>query len=48
MHLRDYGVGAQILNDLNVSVMTLLSNSKPTIIGLEGYGLTIEGWKAIN
>ena len=46
--LRDYGVGAQILNDLNVSVMTLLSNSKPTIIGLEGYGLTIEGWKAIN
>lgn len=46
--LRDYGVGAQILNDLNVSVMTLLSNSKPTIIGLEGYGLTIEGWKAVN
>ena len=41
-------MGAQILNDLNVSVMTLLSNSKPTIIGLEGYGLTIEGWKAIN
>ena len=48
LELRDYGVGAQILNDLNVSVMTLLSNSKPTIIGLEGYGLTIEGWKAIN
>ena len=46
--LRDYGVGAQILNDLNVSVMTLLSNSKPTIIGLEGYGLTIEDRQAIN
>ena len=45
--LRDYGVGAQILNDLNVSAMTLLSNSKPTIISLEGYGLTIEGWQAI-
>ena len=45
--LRDYGVGAQILNDLNVSSMTLLSNSKPTIISLEGYGLTIEGWQAI-
>ena len=45
--LRDYGVGAQILNDLNVSEMILLSNSKPTIIGLEGYGLTIKDWKAI-
>ena len=45
--LRDYGVGAQILNDLNVSEMVLLSNSKPTIIGLEGYGLSIKDWKAI-
>ena len=47
IELRDYGVGAQILNDLNVSAMTLLSNSKPTIIGLEGYGLVIKGWQAI-
>ena len=45
--LRDYGVGAQILNDLNVSEMILLSNSKPTIIGLDGYGLIIKDWKAI-
>jgi len=41
--LRDYGVGAQILLDLGVKRMTLLSNTPKTIVGLEGYGLTIEG-----
>lgn len=45
--LRDYGVGAQILTDLNITNMILLSNSQPNIIGLEGYGLTIDGWHSI-
>lgn len=39
--LRDYGVGAQILLDLGVREMILLSNVKRTIIGLEGYGLSV-------
>jgi len=39
--LRDYGVGAQILLDLGVKEMVLLSNTERTIIGLEGYGLTV-------
>ena len=39
--LSDYGVGAQILLDLGVSEMILLSNTKRTIIGLEGYGLSV-------
>ena len=39
--LRDYGVGAQILLDLGVSEMILLSNTRRTIIGLEGYGLKV-------
>jgi 3,4-dihydroxy 2-butanone 4-phosphate synthase/GTP cyclohydrolase II len=40
-HLRDYGIGAQILLDLGVSQMILLSNTKRTIVGLEGYGLSV-------
>ena len=39
--LRDYGVGAQILLDLGVKEMILLSNTQHTIIGLEGYGLCV-------
>ena len=39
--LRDYGVGAQILLDLGVSDMVLLSNHDRTIVGLDGYGLTM-------
>jgi 3,4-dihydroxy 2-butanone 4-phosphate synthase/GTP cyclohydrolase II len=46
--LVDYGVGAQILLDLGVREMELLSNSPlPKIIGLEGYGLKIIGRRAI-
>jgi 3,4-dihydroxy 2-butanone 4-phosphate synthase/GTP cyclohydrolase II len=45
--LRDYGVGAQILIDLGVREMTLLSNSKRTIVGLDGYGLRIVGQRPI-
>ncbi len=39
--LRDYGVGAQILLDLGVNEMVLLTNSARTIIGLDGYGLKV-------
>lgn len=39
--LRDYGIGAQILVDLGVKNMILLSNHKRHIIGLEGYGLNV-------
>jgi len=45
--LRDYGVGAQILTDLGVRSMVLLSNTRKTVVGLEGYGLTIAGQRAI-
>ena len=39
--LRVYGIGAQILADLGVREMILLSNTDRTIVGLEGYGLTV-------
>jgi 3,4-dihydroxy 2-butanone 4-phosphate synthase / GTP cyclohydrolase II len=39
--LRDYGIGAQILRDLGVSKMRLLTNNPRKIIGLEAYGLKI-------
>ncbi|MEI8394370.1 MAG: 3,4-dihydroxy-2-butanone-4-phosphate synthase [Rhodospirillaceae bacterium] len=45
--LRDYGVGAQILLDLGVSHMVLLSNHRKTIIGIDGYGLTVVGHRPI-
>ncbi|WP_341898532.1 3,4-dihydroxy-2-butanone-4-phosphate synthase [Ferrovibrio terrae] len=40
-HLRDYGIGAQILIDLGVKDMIVLSNVERTIVGLEGYGLSV-------
>ena len=39
--LRYYGIGAQIIKDLNVKNMILLSRSRKKIIGLEGFGLKI-------
>ena len=45
--LRDYGIGAQILADLGVRDMVLLSNTPRTIVGLEGYGLNVVGRRAI-
>ncbi|PID78126.1 MAG: bifunctional 3,4-dihydroxy-2-butanone-4-phosphate synthase/GTP cyclohydrolase II [Deltaproteobacteria bacterium] len=39
--LRDYGIGAQILADLGVKKMKLMTNNPKKIIGLEGYGLSI-------
>ncbi len=46
--LRDYGVGAQILLDLGVRDMELLTNSNRTIVGIEGYGLRLVGRRPIN
>ena len=39
--LRDYGIGAQILVDLGVKQIRLLTNNPRKIVGLEGYGLTV-------
>ncbi len=47
--LRDYGVGAQILLDLGVKDMVLLSNTRRTVVGMEeGYGLHIVEQRAIS
>jgi 3,4-dihydroxy 2-butanone 4-phosphate synthase/GTP cyclohydrolase II len=40
-NLRDYGVGAQILLDLGIHEMILLSNTRKTIVALEGFGLRV-------
>ena len=39
--LRDYGIGAQILVDLGLSSIRLLTNNPKKIVGLEGYGLRV-------
>ncbi len=46
--LRDYGIGAQILTDLGVHDMILLTNHQRPVIGLEGYGLNITEQRAIS
>ncbi len=45
--LRDYGVGAQILADLGVQDMELISNSSHELVGLDAYGLRIVGQRAV-
>ena len=45
--LRDYGVGAQILTDLGISQMVLLSNTRPNVVSLEGYDLEIIDWQPL-
>jgi 3,4-dihydroxy 2-butanone 4-phosphate synthase/GTP cyclohydrolase II len=45
--LRDYGIGAQILLDLGVRDMILLTNSNRPIVGLEGYGLSVIGTRKL-
>jgi 3,4-dihydroxy 2-butanone 4-phosphate synthase / GTP cyclohydrolase II len=45
--LRDYGIGAQILRDLGIKKMKLITNNPKKIVGLEGYGLTVTGRKPV-
>jgi 3,4-dihydroxy 2-butanone 4-phosphate synthase / GTP cyclohydrolase II len=45
--LRDYGIGAQILLDLGLSSIRILTNNPRKIVGLEGYGLSVTGREAI-
>jgi 3,4-dihydroxy 2-butanone 4-phosphate synthase/GTP cyclohydrolase II len=45
--LRQYGIGAQILLDLGVRKMILLSNAQRNIVGLDGYGITLVGQQPI-
>ena len=46
--LRDYGVGATILTELGVTDMILLTNTHHTLVGLEGYGLSIVSERRID
>ena len=48
MDLRAYGIGAQILADLGIHDMVLLTNTSHTLIALEGYGLSIVGERPID
>ena len=48
INLRQYGVGAQILSDLGVKNMILLSNSKKKAIGLKGFDLSIDDWERLD
>src|SRR5262245_11269541 len=41
---RDYGMGVQILRDLGVRSMRLLSNNPRKLVGIEGYGLSVSEW----
>jgi 3,4-dihydroxy 2-butanone 4-phosphate synthase/GTP cyclohydrolase II len=46
--LREYGIGAQILRDLGVRRMILLTNTAQKIVGLDGYGLMVEDRRPID
>jgi 3,4-dihydroxy 2-butanone 4-phosphate synthase/GTP cyclohydrolase II len=39
--LRDYGIGAQIICDLGIKKMRLMTNNPKKVVGLEGYGLEV-------
>lgn len=45
--LRDYGIGAQVLADLGITSMRLLTNNPAKYAGLEGYGLSVTGRVAL-
>lgn len=47
MGLREYGIGAQILVDLGLSRIRLLTNNPRRIVGLEGFGLQVTEWVPI-
>ena len=44
---RDYGVGVQILRDLGIRTMRLLSNNPRKLVGIEGYGLSVSEWLSL-
>jgi len=44
---RDYGVGVQILRELGIRSMRLLSNNPRKLVGIEGYGLSVSEWLPI-
>jgi 3,4-dihydroxy 2-butanone 4-phosphate synthase/GTP cyclohydrolase II len=44
---RDYGIGVQILRDLGVRTMRLLSNNPRKLVGIEGYGLSVSEWLSL-
>jgi len=44
---RDYGMGVQILRELGVRSMRLLSNNPRKLVGIEGYGLSVSEWLAL-
>ncbi|PZU58211.1 MAG: 3,4-dihydroxy-2-butanone-4-phosphate synthase [Sphingobium sp.] len=46
--LRDYGVGAQVLAEMGVHDMVLLTNSHPSLIALDGYDLAVVGTRRID
>jgi 3,4-dihydroxy 2-butanone 4-phosphate synthase / GTP cyclohydrolase II len=46
--LRDYGAGAMILTELGVEEMVLLTNTHHTLVGLDGYGLSIVGERPVD
>jgi 3,4-dihydroxy 2-butanone 4-phosphate synthase/GTP cyclohydrolase II len=44
---RDYGMGVQILRELGVRSMRLMSNNPRKLVGIEGYGLSVSEWLPI-
>lgn len=44
---RDYGIGAQILRDLGIRAMRLLTNNPRKFVGLQGYGLSVSATEAL-
>ncbi len=46
--LRNYGIGAQILLDLGIKKLQLISSSQKSVVGLEGYGLEIVGYVGLD
>ena len=44
---RDYGMGVQILRDLGIRTMRLLSNNPRKLVGIEGYGLSVSEWLSL-
>jgi 3,4-dihydroxy 2-butanone 4-phosphate synthase/GTP cyclohydrolase II len=41
---RDYGIGVQILRDLGIRTMRLLSNNRRKLVAIDGYGLSVTDW----